>query len=263
MGVDALSRTVTSPGLNGLACVLVVGAILAASHAEAQAGANLQDRQSQSLRDRVFGRNLPPTGRYVSEQGVGFVLDRTAGSRPLLRFDNSAETWALQPSPAPRGDVIYRTDAGDEVLRITPDGGMTLYTTRQPQGTPVSPAGSAEPLRPTPISPVDLARALIRQSGLAGRALGRTVVIDAPDVVPGSEAQVAETAAVAVEAIARVARAENLRGRASRIRRILILIGDRADVSMQGQTLRIVIQPARGPVGRPSSARIVRAVAAA
>ena len=261
MGVDALSRTVTSPGLNGLACVLVVGAILTASHAETQAGANLQDRQS--LRDRVFGRNLPPTGRYVSEQGVGFVLDRTAGSRPLLRFDNSAETWALQPSPAPRGDVIYRTDAGDEVLRITPDGGMTLYTTRQPQGTPVSPAGSAEPLRPTPISPVDLARALIRQSGLAGRALGRTVVIDAPDVVPGSEAQVAETAAVAVEAIARVARAENLRGRASRIRRILILIGDRADVSMQGQTLRIVIQPARGPVGRPSSARIVRAVAAA
>lgn len=252
-----------SPGLNGLACVAFAVAVAASIPAWAQSGANLQDRQSQSLRDRVFGRNLPPTGRYVSEQGVGFVLDRSAGPRPLLRFDNSAETWALQPSPAPRGDVIYRTDAGDEVLRITPDGGMTLYTTRQPQGTPVSAVGVAEPLRAAAMSPVDLARSLIRQSGLAGRALGRTVVIDAPDVTPGSEAQVAEAAAVAVEAIARVARAENLRGRATRVRRILILIGDRPDVTLAGGTLRIVIEPARGPVGRPSSARIVRTVATA
>ncbi|MFN5619618.1 MAG: DUF4908 domain-containing protein, partial [Brevundimonas sp.] len=137
-----------------------------------------QDGGGSQLRDRVFGRNLPPVGRYVSEQGVGFVLDRSAGRRPLLRFDGRPETWALRPSPAPRGDIIYRTDAGDEVLRITPDGGITLYTVQNPRGTPVSAVGPAEALEPDPITPVELSRALIRQSGLATRALGRTVLLE-------------------------------------------------------------------------------------
>jgi len=271
MGAEAQSRTVRRlRGWTWRACarpdVLAPVPVLALALALGLASpvvvaAATQDGGGSQLRDRVFGRNLPPVGRYVSEQGVGFVLDRSAGRRPLLRFDGRPETWALRPSPAPRGDIIYRTDAGDEVLRITPDGGITLYTVQNPRGTPVSAVGPAEALEPDPITPVELSRALIRQSGLATRALGRTVLLEAPDVIPGSEALVADTAAVAVDAVARVARAESLRGRATRLRRILIVNGERPDVRLVAGTLRISVQPALGPAGRPSSALILQAVA--
>ena len=87
-------------------------------------------------------RSLPPSARYVAGTGQGFTLDVT-GARPLLRFDRSTEIWVLRPTPAPRGDIIYRNDNGDQVLRVTPDGGVTLYTTAAPQGRP--PRASATP----------------------------------------------------------------------------------------------------------------------
>ena len=43
-------------------------------------------------------------GRYVSEDGDGFTLDRT-GSKALLKFDGSFEVWALTPQQAPRPEV--------------------------------------------------------------------------------------------------------------------------------------------------------------
>ncbi|MDZ4321564.1 MAG: DUF4908 domain-containing protein, partial [Phenylobacterium sp.] len=98
------------------------------AEAEAQTHGNAQAEQSQALRDRGGPtRTLPPTGRYVADSGEAFVLDHS-GQRPLLRFDRRDETWVLRPSAAPRGDVIYRNDAGDQLLRVTPGGGMTVYT---------------------------------------------------------------------------------------------------------------------------------------
>ena len=82
---------------------------------------------------------MSPTGGRLGE---GFILDRS-GRHPLLRFDRRDETWVLRPSAAPRGDVIYRNDAGDQVLRVTPSGGMTVYTPRAPGGSPASFSGAA------------------------------------------------------------------------------------------------------------------------
>ncbi|OGN46905.1 MAG: DUF4908 domain-containing protein, partial [Caulobacterales bacterium GWE1_67_11] len=128
-------------------------------------------------------RNLPPSARYVAGTGQGFVLDVT-GSRPLLRFDRSTEIWVLRPAPAPRGDIVYRNDNGDQVLRVTADGGMTLYTTTAPQGSPVSPSGEAAPLLAPALTAVQLWNYIIRQSDRASRALGRLVVVDV-DIQPG------------------------------------------------------------------------------
>jgi hypothetical protein len=48
---------------------------------------NAQAEQSQALRNRGGGSTaLPPPGRYVSDSGEAFTLDRS-GQRPLLRFD--------------------------------------------------------------------------------------------------------------------------------------------------------------------------------
>src|SRR5438045_3198276 len=64
----------------------------------------------EHLKDKLMGRHpaagldvaTPPVARYVTEDGDVFTLDRTQ-PKPLLKFENSFEVWALQPQPAPRG----------------------------------------------------------------------------------------------------------------------------------------------------------------
>lgn len=224
----------------------------------AQARGNAQAEQGRELREREAGRGMPSAGRYASDGGQSFIFDRSGG-RPLLRFEQSTEIWVLRAAPAPRGDVIYRNDAGDQVLRVTPDGGMTLYTPDHPGGVPVAMRGSAERLRPTPLTVVQLAGFLIRQSYLASRALGRIVEVEAPDVGPGSEVATAEGTAIAVEAVVRMTRSDSLRSRVTALRRILILPGERPGASFASGTLTITIAPQLGVAGRPSSVVVVRA----
>lgn len=254
-------RPASAPIVAAMALVAVVAASLSSTTTLAQVRGNAQAEQSQSLRDRVFGRNLPPAGQYVGEGGQGFILDR-AGSRPLLRFERSTEIWALRPTAAPRGDIIYRNDAGDQILRVTPDGGMTLYTPANPGGVPVSMIGPAARLTLPAISPGQLATHMVRQSGLISRVLGHLVVVDAEIETPGMLPVVAETVTIATESLARMARSENLRGQAMQVRRILILESDRSQITFANGTLRIVVDARQGLAGRPSSVRIIRAVAA-
>ena len=72
----------------------------------------------------------------------------------MLRVDWRDETWVLRPTAAPRGDVIYRNDAGDQLLRVTPGGGMTVYTPLAPGGSPASLSGPGQSLSPPPLGPL-------------------------------------------------------------------------------------------------------------
>lgn len=228
--------------------------------ADAQVRANAQSDRDRTARERIFTRNLPQPGRYVSEGGPAFILDRS-GTRILMRFERGTEIWSLRATPAPRGDMIYRNDAGDQVLRVTPDGAMTLFTTSTPRGAPVSRAGDGPSLAAPTLSPVQLWNYIVRQSGRASAALGRLVQVDV-DIEPGSEAVTADALNTAVDAIIRMARSSNLRDEAHRVRRIVITDRGRAGASFHEGTLRIVIDSEAGLAGRPSSARIVSVVAA-
>lgn len=235
----------------------VAGAAVALP-AAAQNRSNAQAEQSQSLRDRLFSRNLPATGRYVAESGQGFVLDRSE-STPLLRFDRSVETWVLRPSPAPRGDILYRNDAGETVLRVTADGGMTLYTRRTPAGSPVTLSGPGESLTPPTLGPVQLFNLMARRSALVSAALGRLVEINLSG--EESEALSVDALIVTTDAVVRMARSASARGYLSRLRSITIVEGERVSATYSRGDLRIVVDPGRGPAGRPSSARIINAFA--
>ena len=234
----------------------VVGAGLSAVDAHAQSGAILRN----GTPDRSRGA-MPESGRYVSDTGQTFVLDRS-GPRTLMRFERSSEVWVLRPQPAPRGDVILRNDAGDQVLRVTPDGNMTLYTTASPQGAPVSLDGSASRLLPPTLSAVQLANFIIHQSGRATQAVGRLVLVDM-EIGEGSEAVAADALSTAVDAIVRMRRSAGLRADAARVRRIVVTDLGRPRVSFSRGVLTIVIDPTAGYAGRPSSARIARVIAAA
>lgn len=257
-------RTASRPILAARA--LVVGAVavltllVAFDPAFAQRSSNAQAEQSRGFAGSGYApRGLPTSGRYVAETGQGFILD-LSGQRPLMRFERGGEVWALRPTPAPRGDTIYRNDAGDQILRVTPDGGMTLFTTRAPQGSPVTPAGSAPALLPPTVTAIQLWNFIVRQSERASDALGQLVVVDV-EIQPGSEAVAADALSTVVDALSRMARSANLRQSAVRVRRVLITDEPGVTTVFSRGTLRVGINPQAGYAGRPSSARVVRVVA--
>ena len=227
------------------------------------------------LGDVLFGdhaeeRNKPaaPTvARYVDEDGdTGFVLDRTTGMT-LLRFEDSPEIWVLSAQPGPRGDIIYKNDIGELVLRATRLGGLTLFTDAHPGGTAVSLVGGAAAIRPPGIlSPNGLLQRLAQASARSSRAAQRLVMFDAADVTPQTAALIADAATVTAEAIGDMAQRRNGRQFLAHLTRVNLVLGRKPLATMKGGILQIVVAPqdARQPardcvVGRPSSHRIAAA----
>ena len=219
---------------------------------------NVQTDYSRQIRRQSVNRTTPDAGRYVAATGQGFVVDH-AGSQLLLRFDRSNETWVLRASSAPRGDTIYRNDAGEQVLRVTSGGGLTLYSTRSPGGSPVSTASGPVPnLQPQALGPIQMFNLMTRRSSLISDAMGRLVQIN----VYGdeSEALCVEALIVSTDTVIRIARSPSAKPFLDRLRVITVVEGSRSAVTYQRGELRIVVDPSRGIAGRPSSARIIRAI---
>ncbi len=230
-----------------------------ASQAQAQNQGNAQAEQAQALRNRnaAAARALPPTGRYVADSGETFILDRS-GQRPLLRFDRRDETWVLRPTAAPRGDVIYRNDAGDQLLRVTPGGGMTVYTPRAPGGSPASFSGPGQSLTPPTLGPVQMWSLMARRSAMLSQTMGRLIEINI-EIDGEAEGLAVEALILSTDAVLRIARSPTARSSLDRLRRITILEGQRASVTYARGDLRIVVAPVQGVAGRPSSARVIQA----
>jgi hypothetical protein len=223
----------------------------------------------ENLRQGLFGHegfesrqsNAPSVARYISEDGDGFVLDRTQG-RVLLKFDNNPEVWALQGQPGPRGDVIYKNDLGEPVLRATRLGGVTLFTTQRPGGSAAAFAGGGAPLKLQPLGPQALLERLAQASATASRAARRLIAFDA-DASPASSALIADAASVASEAVVRMTRRPDSRVLLARVKQVRLAEGRRANVQLsKAGALQITVAPAQGLAGRPSSDRIVAAAVA-
>ena len=232
------------------------------AEAQAQNQGNAQAEQAQALSNRnaaTAARAVPPTGRYVAESGEAFILDRS-GQRPLLRFDRRDETWVLRPTAAPRGDVIYRNDAGEQLLRVTPGGGMTVYTPRAPGGSPASFAGPGQSLTPPTLGPVLLWSLMARRSELISQAIGRLVFVDLTG--DRSEALCVEALIVTTDAVLRIARSPTARQTLNQLRSITIIEGDRASVTYARGRLVVTVDPDEGMAGRPSSARVIQVLLA-
>jgi hypothetical protein len=224
---------------------------------------------AQSLHDLLFGRHAPhagrdfaapPVARYVSEDGDGFILDLTQ-DQPLLKFENNPEVWALKPQPAPRGDVIYKNDIGEPVLRATRLGGITVFTDHRPDGEAAALAGGGSPIRLTPLGPQALLERLGQASLRASRAARHVVLVDA-EATPASSALIADAALVASVAVTRLAERPQGRNRLASLKRIFLEQGKRVAAVVQKGTLRITVVPSLGLAGRPSSERIAAATAA-
>jgi hypothetical protein len=252
-GPTAVSRSICA----ALACAVVCALAPAA--------------QAQSLHDLLFGRksptlgrdfSTPPVARYVSEDGDSFVLDLSQ-DRPMLKFDSSPEVWTLDPKPAPRGDIIYKNDVGETLLRATRLGGFTIFTPHRPDGEAAALTGASAPIHLAALGPQALLDRLGAASLRASHAARHVILFDA-EANPGSSAVIADAAMVASVAVMRVSDRPQGRGRLGGLRRVFLEEGKRVAAQLEKRTgtLKITVMPALGLAGRPSSDRIAIAMGA-
>ncbi len=206
------------------------------------------------------GAPTPPVARYLGAEGQSFVLDRAPGGQPLLKFDDSPEVWVLEPSPAPRGDTIYRNDLGAPVLRATRLGGLTLFSSQEPEGSPVAMEGEADDLSPPPTIPAGaLLQRMIQASAKASRAAQHLITFTAPSVSPQSAPLFADAATIAAEALVRLSRRSEGHNFLARLDKLVFLPGPKPDVTVNGPVMQITVAAGKGYGGRPSSDRVVKA----
>jgi hypothetical protein len=202
----------------------------------------------------------PQTGgarRYSTPDGaVRFVLDRSSGGRvALVQFEGDPEVHVLRPVMAARGDEIYRTESGDVQLRVTPHGGVIVYTNAMRTGAPAAEEARVPPLAPQTITLAQLPtrlRELQVRSAREGRPVSFEVRLDDPS-----------GAGVALDAAERAIAALSAAPPSGGVRRIQIVVGATPRARMQGEALTIQVAPRLGFAGRPSTMMIRDAVAGA
>jgi hypothetical protein len=203
----------------------------------------------------------PPVARYVTSVGRrAFIFDRVAvAPEALFKFDDAAEVWVLEPSPAPGGGRIYRNDAGERVLTVTSLGGLTLYT-GTPDGVPVSIQGDAEELALPPLLPIALMLQRTPQaSERCSRVAEHYVNVTAINYTPATTPLFLDAMTIATDAVVSLAKRKDAKPFLSKLDQVLIVTGAKPDVGFNGSVLTIVVTPGRGYAGRPSSSRIVKA----
>lgn len=215
---------------------------------------------------------MPRLARFKADTGDSFVLEVASGGPAFLKYDDSGEVWALTPTPGPRGDMIYKNDVGEPMLRTTRTGGLTVFTRDRPSGIAAAIEGGASDLHNMLVSgPVAMIQVLIRASAHASQTAGHKVEFEAgcprkktrrdcpgeADLTPGSEPIFADAATLAAQAFVKVDR----KGQAGHTAlqycdKVAFLNGRPPGVRMVGQELRITVTPDLGFGGRPSSQRI-------
>jgi hypothetical protein len=208
------------------------------------------------------GLAAPPVARYAAD-GAAFVFDRSS-EIALLKYDDSPEIWVLQPTPAPRGDIIYKNDMGDPILRATRLGGLTLFSPTDPGGEAAAMVGGADDLQPPPfLAPGAVFQHMLQASARASRAAQHVITFDANDVTPDSAPVFADAVTAAAEAMIILSRRDDGRAFLRRLDKLQFQPGAKAGAAVataDGGTrlhMQVFIDPSEGIAGRPSSARIV------
>lgn len=214
----------------------------------------------------AMGRNdqmhgIPVTARFSTDEGGWFILDRSQKPALLRCDDDPDEIWVVSPSRGPRGDILFKDDVGDVLLRVTKFGGVTLFTASRPMGVAATLEGKASPLRPMPMGLSGLYQRMVLASGHSTRAAHHLVAFEAPDADAHSAAAIADAAILAMNAIVAAASQPQGRTAITHLTKVLLLHGSRNGAWMQHGVLIIQVNPGDGFSGHPSSARLIQVIA--
>ncbi|WP_428407062.1 DUF4908 domain-containing protein [Hyphococcus sp.] len=182
------------------------------------------------------------------------VLD-SAGPAP--------EIHSLSATRGPRGDVIYKTDEGETLLRIAAYGGATVFWPGEDHGIAASKSfGDDHPLTLVFEDYETAARRAQGASAQLSAIIGSPIFFD----VSAGRRTVGDNAAVLSDAVLTAAKglamvaddATGARVIAGRIRRVAFLPGAAPGVALDGSALEIIYVPNGDITGRPSSAKVAR-----
>src|SRR5579872_3553499 len=216
-----------------LTCAVGLAAATLATYAPAAPAAPLSLREALMGERASGGRSGPPViGRYETDEGADFVLDRST-PKPLLKFEDNPEIWVLQPAPGPRGDTIYRNDLGEPMLRATRIGGMTVFTDRRPDGSPAALLGPSPPLRVGQLSPQALFNRFYQASIRASRAAQHQVgFVTREDAEPATSALLADAVMLTSQALVDVAAQPGGKALLARVDQVVVGQGPRPSVTL-------------------------------
>jgi hypothetical protein len=241
------------PSLRGRSAAAIAAALALSAPALAQA----QQPQASSSAPPVQLHATSGATRYSTPDGaVRFVLDRSGGRAALVRFEGDPEVHVLRPAMAAGGGEIYRTENGDVMLRITPHGGIIVYTRTLRTGAPASEEARVAPLTPEAVAFAEMQERFRRLQARARRSVGQSVSFTVPSQMS------APAAGLVVDAAERAA--EGLAAAPmTTVRRVVISFGRAPAVAQRGDTLFIQVAPQMGYAGRPSSNTIRNVVTGA
>ncbi|HAH10368.1 MAG TPA: hypothetical protein DCL54_00765 [Alphaproteobacteria bacterium] len=202
------------------------------------------------------------SGFYQTSDGrAGFVLDRI-GSEARLRFDAQDEVFALRWKPAVNGDKVLVRDDGEVVLRMTPLGGITLFSPEFPNGVPVVYQRVAMPLEapPPPIETVQevAATAAARLRQVYGSAIRFEGPWAAAADDGGLRLVLFDAVRNAESAFLMLSSYGSEREAVRRLSpRVIFAVGPQPGVTRKGSELRVIFALDRGVSGRASSYRML------
>ncbi len=248
-----------------LAAGMIAG-VMTANAAEAQV--------MRSLREAMFGKHTddgrdnshtPVVAHFVSARGEGFVLDESQAA-PLLRFDGDDEVFQLTAKPGANGDVIFRNDVGDPVLKATRLGGMILFAgVHADVGDPAAVTGQASAFTPDHLNPAELWLHMAKSALRVSHACDHRIDINADEDTPGEAAITlfAETVSVTTDALLQVASQTDTRHSLDKVHEVHLIEGRPPGAHIENGVLIVKLDPSRGTWGgHPSSKRIVNVVMA-
>jgi len=184
-----------------------------------------------------------------SDQQVTITAPQIFTNEYLVRFEGDPEVHVLRPVMAAGGGEIYRTEDGDVILRVTPHGGIIVYTRLHRTGAPASEEADVAPLAPEAVAQAAMRERLRELQAQAARSVGQQVTFDAPPQING------QASGVVLDAAERAA--QGLKDAPlTTVRHVVITIGPQPGVITREETLTIQVAPQMGFAGRPSSATI-------
>lgn len=171
------------------------------------------------------------------------------------------EIYLLSATRGPRGDVIYKNDDDDTLLRIAAYGGATVFWPGEAQGAAASKSfGDDSALTLEPRTYEDVLRRARNAEAQVSAVVGSAIVFDVGAGRHGDPADAAVLAdAVLTAAKGVVTVADDPIGArviADRVSRVAFLPGAQPGVALNGSVLEILYVPKQDIKGRPSSARV-------